>query len=128
MTDPKDWKEESQQAITVLSTATASSTATNLPEVAKASSGVNYFIVNNFHFAPNPEAVPDRHYEELLTMVKAMESKIEMVPSAKTHAQRCKEEHESNWQNAYTKRQQFHCLVTYAACLAHGFNISIPIG
>ena len=127
MTDPKDWKEQSQQAITVLSTATSSSTATDLPEVAKASSGVTYIIVNNFHFAPSPEAVPDHKFEELRTMVKALESKIEMVPSAKTHAQKCKEEYERNWQQAHTKPEKFYCLTTYATCLAHGFNMSISI-
>ncbi len=128
MTDPKDWKEISQQAITVLSTATSSSTATDFREVAKATSGVTYIIVNHFHFAQSPEEVPDQRYEELLTMVKVLESKVELLPAAKTHAQKCKEEFDRNWQNAHTKAEMFHCITIYAACLGHGFNISIPIG
>ena len=103
MSDPK---EESNTAVTSLSSTLVSSMATGFPEIAKASNGITDTIVNHFHFAPSPEAVPDRSYEELQAKVRDLETHLAA---------------------ATTKREKWHCLMTYSICLAHGFNLSFPL-
>ena len=122
------WKEESATAVATLSTTLASATATGLPDLAKASSGVTFIIVNNFYFAESPEAVSDRDFEELQAKIRNLEAQIELISGQKTQAQKCKEEFERNWQEAATKPQMYHCLMTYCICLVQGFNVSFPIG
>ena len=92
MADIEDWKEESAKAVTALSSATASSTATGLFDVAKASTGVTYVIVNHFHFATGPADVPNSRYEELLAKVRDLETQIEALPGPKSHAFKCKDD------------------------------------
>ncbi len=124
MSDPK---EESKTAVTSLSSTLVSSTASGFPEIAKASSGITYMIVENFHFAPSPEAVPDRSYEELQAKVRDLETHLAAIPGPKTHAFRCKAEFGECWEAATTKPEKWHCLMTYSFCLGHGFNLSFPL-
>ena len=124
MSDSEKWKEESVTAVTSLSTTVVSATATGLPHVARASSGITFVIVNEFHFAQSPDAVPDRAYEELRAKIGNLEAQIEALPGPKTHAFNCKEDFDGCWQGANTKLQKWHCLMTYGWCLAQGFNVS----
>ncbi len=124
MSDPK---EESKAALTSLSSTLVSSTATGFPEIAKASSGITYIIVENFHFAPSPEAVPDRSYEELQARVEDLETHLAAIPDTQTHAFRCKQEFERCKETATTKSEKWHCGMTYAFCLGHGFTLSFPL-
>lgn len=124
MSDPK---EESKTAVTSLSSTLVSSTASGFPEIAKASSGITYIIVENFHFAPSPEAVPDRFYEELQARVRDLETHLAAISGTKSHAFKCKEEFDECREAATTKPEKWHCLMTYAVCMGHGFNLSFPL-
>ncbi len=124
MSDPK---EESATAINSLSSSLVSATATGFSEIAKESSGITYTIINHFHFAPSPEAVPERAYADLHARLGALETHLAAIPDTKTHAFKCKEEFDQCWAAATTKPQKSHCLMTYSFCMGHGFNLSFPL-
>ncbi len=127
MSNSEKWKEESAAAVSSLSSTMVSSTATGFRDVAKASSGVTYIIIKDFHFAESPEAVSDSSYEELEARVRNLEAQIAELPEPKTQAFKCKENFQREWQTATTKLQKWHCLMTYGWCLAHGFNLYFPL-
>ena len=104
-----------------------SSTATGFPEIAKASSGLTFIIIDKFHFAKSPAAVPDRAYKEMEAKVRDLETKIAAISGPKTQAFKCQADFDQCWQVATTKTEKWHCLMTYTICLGHGFNLSFPL-
>ena len=124
MSDPK---EESATAVGSLSSTLVSATVHGFPEIAKASSVITYMIVENFHFAPSPEAVSDRSYEELQGKISELETHIAAIPEPLTDAFRCKQDFEGCLETAANKTAFWHCLMVYAICLAHGFNLSFSL-
>jgi len=127
MTEKPDWQVASAQAVSSLGAITTASTEAGFAKVAEESSGATYYIIQHFHFASSPEEIPDEKYEQLRAKAEALEAELEKTDK-KTHAQKCKEEFESNWKEASTKFQKGVCLTTFFACMGHGIKINSIIG
>ena len=82
-------------------------------------------LVINFYSIPQ-DAVSAQAIEDLKSQLTRLEKAIR-AEGDRTQAQKCHDEFQRNWEQASTLGQKTHCLLTYAICLGHGFNISIPI-
>ncbi len=106
--------EFSAAAINSLSAVTATATATGNAEVARASIGVQYVIIN--YFGQPPADIEQKSQESLPDLERTANSLAAFAPE--TEAFKCKRDLDNCLQHAMGAGGKSLCWISHAACLA----------
>ena len=126
----EEWREITASAVSSLSTAVSTATSTGFDEVAQAGVGVQYLVVNVFVPSSPEAAIPRADLKEFDEKLELLEKKIESAgdDTARTHAFRCKQDHDDCIEKAKDRIDRNVCRMVLAACLGERFTDFVNLG
>ncbi len=115
-----DWRTVSIMAVSSLSSVTSTATEVGHVEIALSSNHAQELVLRILR-SNDPEDVNDVVYDQLKIVLTRL-SKRSDAEGPQTQAFTCLAEFEPCWESASSKVKKAVCLVTFAACLAHGLT------
>ena len=117
----KDWvdfREATATAASSLSGVSSTATATGLPDVAEASAGVEYVIIEHFQPLRQIQQIPEDSLVLLHEMVSQLQSELAKLEPPQAGAFQCAKHFNHCMAGASGGTQQAACWMAFATCLA----------